>query len=144
MFNSQGHNAMCSLQVEEPVHTSWSKFCTVSHQALASKYQRSNVRVELATSEVEGEHSKHYITEPLLIACRNYTTWSRCFIETVLHWQTSSNFPHPGGGKDFNLLSHQRKCFDYCALSVIYLSTLNNHLSNRHADYKTLVLYWRS
>ena len=30
-FNSQGHIAICSLQVEEPVHMSWSRFCTVNH-----------------------------------------------------------------------------------------------------------------
>ena len=44
MFNSQGHIAMGSLRVEEPVHTSWSRFCTVNHRALASNYQLSNMK----------------------------------------------------------------------------------------------------
>ena len=61
--------AMGSLWVEEPVHTSWSRFCTVNHWALAGNYQLSNMKVpgprfEPATSEVEGEHSNHYTTEP--------------------------------------------------------------------------------
>ena len=43
-FNSQGHIAMDSLWVEEPVHTSWSRFCTVNHRALASNYQFSNMK----------------------------------------------------------------------------------------------------
>ena len=30
-LNSQGHIATGSLWVEEPVHTSWSRFCTVNH-----------------------------------------------------------------------------------------------------------------
>ena len=29
-FNSQGHVAMGSLWAEEPVHASWSRFCTVN------------------------------------------------------------------------------------------------------------------
>ena len=67
-FNSQGHIAMGSLRVEEPVHTSWSRFCTVNHRASASNYQLSNMEVpgqrfELATSEVEGKHSNRYTTE---------------------------------------------------------------------------------
>ena len=57
-FNSQGHIVTGSLQVEEPVHTSWSIFCTVNHRASASNYQLSNNRAEIrsfepATSEVE-------------------------------------------------------------------------------------------
>ena len=35
-FNSQGHIAKGSLWVEEPVHTSWSRFCTVNHRASAT------------------------------------------------------------------------------------------------------------
>ena len=34
---------MSCLQVEEPVHTSWSRFCTVNHQK-ASNYQLSNMK----------------------------------------------------------------------------------------------------
>ena len=40
----QGHIAMGSLWVEEPVHTSWSRFCTVNHRASASNYQLSNMK----------------------------------------------------------------------------------------------------
>ena len=43
-FNSHGHIAMGSLQVEAPVHTTWSRFCTVNHRALASNYQLSNIK----------------------------------------------------------------------------------------------------
>ena len=38
-FNSQGHIAMGSLQVEET-----SAYCTVSHRASASNYQLSNMK----------------------------------------------------------------------------------------------------
>ena len=38
-FNSQGHIATGSLQVEET-----SAYCTVNHQALASNYQLSNMK----------------------------------------------------------------------------------------------------
>ena len=34
-FNSQGHIATVSLWLEEPVHTSWSRFCTVNNWASA-------------------------------------------------------------------------------------------------------------
>ena len=43
-FNSQGHIATASLWVQEPVHTSWSRFCTVNHQASANNYQLSNMK----------------------------------------------------------------------------------------------------
>ena len=33
-----------SLRVEEPVHTSWSRFCTVNHRASASNYQLSHMK----------------------------------------------------------------------------------------------------
>ena len=39
MFNSQGHIAMSSLQVEEA-----SAYCTVNHRASASNYQLSNMK----------------------------------------------------------------------------------------------------
>ena len=60
---------MSSLQVEEPVHTSWSRFCTVNHQAMGSNYQLSNMKhlgrdSKPATSEVEGEHFNCNTTEP--------------------------------------------------------------------------------
>ena len=66
-LNSQDHIAMGSLWVEEPVHTSWSSFCTVNHRALASNYQLSNMKclgrdLNQSTSEVEGEHSNSYTT----------------------------------------------------------------------------------
>ena len=35
---------MGSLWVEEPVHTTWSRFCTVNHRASASNYQLSNMK----------------------------------------------------------------------------------------------------
>ena len=59
---------MGSLRVEEPVHTSWSRFCTVNHRALASTYHLSNMKCpsrdsKLVTSEVEVKHSKHYATK---------------------------------------------------------------------------------
>ena len=41
-FNCQGDIPMGSLKVEEPVHTSWSRFCTINHQPSASNYQLSN------------------------------------------------------------------------------------------------------
>ena len=44
LFNRQSDNAMGSLQVEEPVHTSWSRFCTVNHRALAINYQLSSMK----------------------------------------------------------------------------------------------------
>ena len=44
MFNSQGHIATGSLWVEEPVHTSWSRFCTVNQRASANIYQLSNMK----------------------------------------------------------------------------------------------------
>ena len=34
----------CSLQVEEPVHTSWSTFYTVNHRASAGNYQLSKMK----------------------------------------------------------------------------------------------------
>ena len=43
-FNSQAHIVTGSVRVEEPVHTSWSSFCTVNHQAPASNYQLSNMK----------------------------------------------------------------------------------------------------
>ena len=68
-FNSQGHTAMGSLRVEEPVHTSWSRFSTVNHQASTSNYQLSNMKCrgwdkKPVSSGVEGKHSNHYTTEP--------------------------------------------------------------------------------
>ena len=33
-----------SLQVEEPVHTSWSRLCTVNHRASVSNYQLCNMK----------------------------------------------------------------------------------------------------
>ena len=65
----QGHIVTGSLRVEEPVHTSWLGFCTVNHRASASNYQFSNMEVpgprfEPATSEVEGDRSNCYTTEP--------------------------------------------------------------------------------
>ena len=43
-FNGQGHIATGSLLVEEPVHTSCSRCCTVNHQASASNYQLSSMK----------------------------------------------------------------------------------------------------
>ena len=43
-FNSQGHIAMGSLWSEEPENTSWSRFCTVNHQASLSNYQLSSMK----------------------------------------------------------------------------------------------------
>ena len=43
--NSQGHIVVGSLRVEEPVHTSWSRFCIVNQRASASnKYQLCNMK----------------------------------------------------------------------------------------------------
>ena len=55
---------MGSLQVEET-----SAYCTVNHRASASNYQLSNMeapspRFEPAASEVGGENSNRYNTEP--------------------------------------------------------------------------------
>ena len=64
-FNSQGYMVMGSLQVEET-----SAYFTVNHQALTSNYQLSNMkgpaRFEPAESEVGGENSNRYTTDPLL------------------------------------------------------------------------------
>ena len=52
------------------MHTSWSRFCTVNHRALASNYQLSNIKqtsprfASAQDLEVEGENSNHNITEP--------------------------------------------------------------------------------
>ena len=43
-FNSQRHIALGSLWLEEPVHTSQSRFCTVNHRASASNYQIYNMK----------------------------------------------------------------------------------------------------
>ena len=63
-FNSQGHIAMGSLQVEET-----SAYCTVNHRASASNYQLSKMKGPArdsnpAASEVGGENSNRYTTEP--------------------------------------------------------------------------------
>ena len=44
VFNSQGHITRGSLQVEEPLYTSWSSFCTVNCRGSASNYQLSNMK----------------------------------------------------------------------------------------------------
>ena len=44
VFNSQGHIAMGSLQVEEPVYSCWSIFHPVNPQASPSNYQLSNMK----------------------------------------------------------------------------------------------------
>ena len=43
-LHSQGHITMGSLWVEEPVHTSWSRFCTVDHWASPSNHQFPNMK----------------------------------------------------------------------------------------------------
>ena len=62
-FNSQGHIPTGSLRVEEPVCTSWSRFCTVIHWVLASDYQLFNMKHPIQdsnkqTPEVEGKKLK--------------------------------------------------------------------------------------
>ena len=57
-----------SLRMEEPVHTSWSRFCIVNHRASASNYQLSNLKVpglrfEPATSAVEGVQIKQRVSQ---------------------------------------------------------------------------------
>ena len=44
LFVVLGHIGMGSLWVEESVHTSCSRFCTVNHRASASNYQLSNIK----------------------------------------------------------------------------------------------------
>ena len=44
-FNSLGHIAMDSLRVEESVHTSWSRFCTVNQQS-GSNYKLCNLKYQ--------------------------------------------------------------------------------------------------
>ena len=82
-FNSQGHIKMGSLQVEEI-----SAYCTVNRRASASNYQLSNIkrpapRFELVASEVGGENSNRYTTEPpkdtsphLPMQAHNHTLWA--------------------------------------------------------------------
>ena len=58
-FDSQGHIATASLQVEET-----SAYCTVNHQASTSNYKLSNMkRFKPAAPEVR-ENSNRYTTEP--------------------------------------------------------------------------------
>ena len=45
---------MDSLWVEEPVHTSWSRFCTVNHWASASYYQLFNMNLQHFASQTMG------------------------------------------------------------------------------------------
>ena len=54
-----------SLQVEETI-----AYCTVNHRASASNYQHEGPgpRFEPAASEVGGENSNRYSTEPPLIS----------------------------------------------------------------------------
>ena len=59
MFNSQGHTVTGSLWVEEPVHTSWSRFCTVNHWASASNYQLSNMKRAGRESKDRGQVLNH-------------------------------------------------------------------------------------
>ena len=40
----KGHIAMGRLLVEEPMYTSWSRFCTVNHWASRSNYQVSKMK----------------------------------------------------------------------------------------------------
>ena len=62
-LKGQGHIATGSLLVEELVHTSWSRFCSVIHRALAIQvlptlqHEAPGPRFKLATTEVEGKHS---------------------------------------------------------------------------------------
>ena len=49
---------MDSLWVEEPVDTSWSKFCSVNHRALASNYQLFNSEMLIFLCEVHLVRSK--------------------------------------------------------------------------------------
>ena len=51
-FSSQGHIVMGSLRVEEPVHTRWSRFSTVNHQASSSNYQLSNMKRSARDSKI--------------------------------------------------------------------------------------------
>ena len=44
LSNNQGHIATDSLWVEDSMHTTWSRFCIVSHQASVSNYQLSNMK----------------------------------------------------------------------------------------------------
>ena len=65
-----------SLQLEEPVHTSWSRFYTVNYRALAGNYQISNMKRPGRDSnwqpqEVEWNHSNRYTTEPPDSALKN-------------------------------------------------------------------------
>ena len=48
-FNSKGHIAMGSLQVEET-----SAYCTVNHRASASNYQHSNMKRLAQTGGLRG------------------------------------------------------------------------------------------
>ena len=62
-FNSQGHIATGSLQVEEA-----SAYCTVNHRASGSnyqlwKYEVAGPRFKQAASEVGSKNSNHYTTE---------------------------------------------------------------------------------
>ena len=46
------------------MHTSWSRFCIVNHQASATfQHKVPGPIFEPATSDIEGEHSNCYITE---------------------------------------------------------------------------------
>ena len=68
-FNSLGHIAMGSLRVEHPVHTSWSRFCSVNHWTSASYSQLSNMKHPGRDSNQQPQRLKAstlncYTTEP--------------------------------------------------------------------------------
>ena len=63
-FNTQGHIASGSLEVEET-----SPYCTVNHRALASNYQLSNMKCPAQDSNrwpqrLEARTLNRYTTEP--------------------------------------------------------------------------------
>ena len=45
------------------MHTSWSRFCTIIYLSIF-QLEVTGPRMKLVTSEVEGEHSNHYPTDP--------------------------------------------------------------------------------
>ena len=61
------------LWVEEPVHTSWSRFCIVNHLALASNYKLSNMKCP-------GRDSNH---QPQRLKASTLTSTSLSPLKTV-------------------------------------------------------------
>ena len=100
-FNIQGHIAMGSLRVEEPVHTSWSRFCTVNHWASASNYQLPNMKRPARDSNrrpqrLEARTLTATPLSPLLKSGRHNATFIATFMKKFKTYPfAKAHHPHP-------------------------------------------------